>query len=405
MRRVKETSAEKKKIRRSPKRIPALEEGNLIAYQCAERPPQIKKAVPTRDWMDAANQMFPYRCLPMTIASQMGWDIINPQTFKVNWNGGDAPLDVKISWPTAKTSNLPMSHFGLGTLTFSLHHLFKTPEGVNLLVMGPPNSPKEGIYPLMGVVETDWLPATFTMNWILTRPNFDVIFEAGEPFCRIIPIPRYITEVLQPQIRMLEENPTLKQDHEKWRKHRDAFNKGLKDPHSHYVKQKWQKDYFQGGGKIWEEFEGHQTHLLQKDFEDLRPAASKGRDQVPGKDVRGVSINLPGGTLTLFIPRLENYDELVETRTNSITAMQSGATRGSLISSPAGNTPNTKSDGDGANPQRGIEELNSGTSMLPNADSISNAPKNTEGGNSNPTESSPVGESLDRESSSDTRQD
>jgi hypothetical protein len=30
------------------------------------------------------------------------------------------------------------------------------------------------ISPLDGIVETDWLEATFTMNWKLTRPNHTV---------------------------------------------------------------------------------------------------------------------------------------------------------------------------------------------------------------------------------------
>ena len=39
--------------------------------------------------------------------------------------------------------------------------------------MGPPNHVKDGIQPLVGLVETDWLPFPFTMNWHLhpARPG------------------------------------------------------------------------------------------------------------------------------------------------------------------------------------------------------------------------------------------
>ena len=36
--------------------------------------------------------------------------------------------------------------------------------------------------PLVGLIETDWLPFPFTMNWVFTRPG-RVRLEKGEPFC------------------------------------------------------------------------------------------------------------------------------------------------------------------------------------------------------------------------------
>ena len=76
------------------------------------------------------------------------------------------------------------SHFGNGTITFSFPYLFRTPPGWSMLTMGSPNHVKDGIQALAGVVETDWLPFPFTMNWLFTRPG-KVRFEKGEPFCFI----------------------------------------------------------------------------------------------------------------------------------------------------------------------------------------------------------------------------
>ena len=41
--------------------------------------------------------------------------------------------------------------------------------------------------PLEGIIETDWLPMTFTMNWMFTSPG-TVTFKAGEPFCFIMQV-------------------------------------------------------------------------------------------------------------------------------------------------------------------------------------------------------------------------
>lgn len=71
-----------------------------------------------------------------------------------------------------------------GIVTFHTGHLFRTPPGWGVWVTGPPNWPKDGIAPLTGLVETDWLPFPFTMNWQMTRPG-EVVFRKGEPFAFI----------------------------------------------------------------------------------------------------------------------------------------------------------------------------------------------------------------------------
>ena len=66
--------------------------------------------------------------------------------------------------------------------------------------MGPPNHIKDGIQPLAGLVETDWLPFPFTMNWLFTRPG-TVRFEKGEPFCFITLAQDKPLEEFEPVIR------------------------------------------------------------------------------------------------------------------------------------------------------------------------------------------------------------
>ena len=86
------------------------------------------------------------------------------------WNGRPGLDDIKIR--TLDGSTPPaISHFGSGVLTFGVACVFRTDPGWNLMAMGPPNRPKPGIQALTGVIETDWAPYSFTMNWIFTEPN------------------------------------------------------------------------------------------------------------------------------------------------------------------------------------------------------------------------------------------
>src|SRR4051812_25160904 len=40
-----------------------------------------------RDWMDATDRGYAYRCLPLLIANQGGWVIQNPTPFTAWWDG------------------------------------------------------------------------------------------------------------------------------------------------------------------------------------------------------------------------------------------------------------------------------------------------------------------------------
>jgi hypothetical protein len=168
-----------------------------------------------RDWMDASAQRFAYRCLPLVMANQSGWLIQNPTSFTASWNGGMGREDVIIEFDVTADPRI-LSNFGCGVLTFSLPYLFRTPRGINLWVKGPSNWIKDGAQALEGVVETDWSPMTFTVNWKLTRPGYPVRFERGEPMCMIVPVPRGLAESLEACREPLENNPELQKEFAIW---------------------------------------------------------------------------------------------------------------------------------------------------------------------------------------------
>ena len=131
------------------------------------------------------------------------------------------------------------------------------------------------MHPLEGIVETDWLPATFTMNWKLTRPRNTVRFERGEPICMIVPIPRGLAEQLQPKYVPLDANPELSREYREWERSRDTFNKDLSLLKSEAVQRGWQRDYMKGRTVSGQEAEEHQTRLRLREFthdaEDASP--------------------------------------------------------------------------------------------------------------------------------------
>ena len=125
-------------------------------------------------------------------------------------------------------------------------YLFRTPPGINLWVKGPSNWIKDGVQPLEGVVETDWIASTFTMNWKITRVCEWVRFEKDEPYCMLVPMPRGLAESLVPRHEQMTANPDSEAQYQTWEKSRSGFltDLGERDPEA--IKQGWQKDYFQG---------------------------------------------------------------------------------------------------------------------------------------------------------------
>ena len=114
------------------------------------------------------------------------------------------------------------------------------------MVQGPVNRPKDAVAPLSAIVETDWAPFTFTMNWMFTRANTEVTFERGEPICHIYPLKRGDLEACEPKLEPLANNAELQSQFMKWTTSRSTFIKELQEPESLARSQLWEKQYFRG---------------------------------------------------------------------------------------------------------------------------------------------------------------
>lgn len=219
----------------------------LIAYRLHDQDPMpLVPAARQRDWMDNTAQKFAYRCLPLLIANQAGWHILNTHPVKVTWTGKKATQAITVEYLEKPLRQRLSSHFGYGIVTWGLPFLFRTPPGYNLLARGPANMPKDGIAPLEGIIETDWSSATFTMNWQITRPHHPIIFEKDEPICFIVPQKRGELEAFTPEIRSIESDPELQAQFKEWQEGRLASQKQFEALDPLAPQKPWQRDYFLG---------------------------------------------------------------------------------------------------------------------------------------------------------------
>jgi hypothetical protein len=141
-----------------------------------------------------------YRCLPLAVGNMQGFVFSLPYTFTVLWNGGNKTEDLVINFhedsEPYKNMNFiyPSSEFGSGILTIHFPLTLKTPPGINLMTIAPPNFPTPGLSPMTGVVESDNLRFSFTLNIKIDLINTEIIVLANSPLAGIIPIPRYFCD-------------------------------------------------------------------------------------------------------------------------------------------------------------------------------------------------------------------
>lgn len=146
----------------------------------------------TREWLPTHS----YYCLPLVLGNQYGFIIRALHDFTVIWNGTSAPDAVTvIVTPDANTGHQHiMSHFGDGIVTVQNWFHLRTPPGVNLMTIAPPNLLMPYVMPLQAVIETDNLQRDFTFNFRVSKPHEHLVFRKGDPLGAFIPIPRYFVD-------------------------------------------------------------------------------------------------------------------------------------------------------------------------------------------------------------------
>lgn len=244
----------------------------LKAFQYGPLAPAIRPAPPDRAWMDAFQDRHAYRCLPLTISNTFGWEILSPCDLTVAWNGGEKVEDLQVTagddYPLLE--HFAKSNFSRGIVTLHTGYIFQTEPGWSLMATGPLNKPLDGLAPLTGVIETDWLPYPFTMNWQVTRPGF-FRFAKDEPFCHVFPVRQDMFEDVTLQIAEVDAEPGLRERQEAFAKRRGELM-AAQAPGANVPA--WGREYFRGTLADGFEAPRHTHKMRLPDPIDLRPPRS-----------------------------------------------------------------------------------------------------------------------------------
>lgn len=192
-----------------------------------------------RIWMDKTEGNA-YRCTPLNVANTYGWQVLCPMTLTAEWNGGPLASDIKISiidypetYNESEDFKLIATNFGHGILSFIPDFIVKTPKGVSTYVRGVPNLIANGIQPLDGVVETDWLPFTFTYNFKFIKPG-KITFEKGQSLFSFFPVERGYVEGFDTKVSDIEDYPEFEKEYRDYGNHRGRQEAGDNVDTGHY---------------------------------------------------------------------------------------------------------------------------------------------------------------------------
>jgi len=148
------------------------------------------KGNPKRNWFNAHF----YYCLPLSIGNQYGFVIESLRDFEVTWPGGEQ--DVQITFLNEDNNNKQVVKGGFGSGIITVQNMFalKTPPGINLMTIQPPNMFIPACIAMTGVIETDQIKRDFTFNIKVTVPNLKITVKKGDPLGAFIPIQRHFVD-------------------------------------------------------------------------------------------------------------------------------------------------------------------------------------------------------------------
>lgn len=145
---------------------------------------------PKRDWF---NEHF-YYCLPINIGNQYGFVIKSLIDFDAVWPGGEHDPHITIIDGSNEHKQTVKGGFGSGIITIQNRFALKTPPGINLMTIQPPNMFVPTCVAMTGVIETDQIRRDFTFNLKMTLPGHIVKVRKGDALGAFIPVPRNFVE-------------------------------------------------------------------------------------------------------------------------------------------------------------------------------------------------------------------
>lgn len=122
-------------------------------------------------------------CMPLLMANGLGYDILSPATFEVEWDG-DESKDAKVNVLDKSSHSIVDNHSAYGSFTVQAQFIPKTEEGYFLYIKGIPNI-RRPFSVMEGMIETWWNPAHFGLVCLCNHAGKFTIAK-GEPLARMI---------------------------------------------------------------------------------------------------------------------------------------------------------------------------------------------------------------------------
>ena len=178
------------------------------------------KGAVKREWF---NKHF-YYCLPLNIGNQYGFAIQSLLDFDLYWKGGESAVDISILNNDNMGKQFLKNEFYHGVVTVQNPFGLKTPPGINIMTIQPPNRYIKGCAAMTGVVETDNIRRDFTFNFKVTVPNLKIEVRKGDWLGAFIPIPRHFVDNFEVDLAakhfpidmvMKEKSESLRLSHER----------------------------------------------------------------------------------------------------------------------------------------------------------------------------------------------
>jgi len=125
-----------------------------------------------REWF---NEHF-YYCLPINIGNQYGFIIKSQRDFEMTWDGSNNKADdITFNFlDNDDSKQVIKGGFSTGVVTIQNRFSLKTPPGINIMTIQPPNMFLPGCIAMTGVIETDQIRRDFTFNFKITIPNYTI---------------------------------------------------------------------------------------------------------------------------------------------------------------------------------------------------------------------------------------
>jgi hypothetical protein len=135
-----------------------------------------------------------YYCLPLVIGNQYGFAIKSMYGFNVTMPSNSDSLIFEFDEDYDEIKQTINEHFGYGIITVTNKFLLRTPPGINIMTMQPPNYFIPGLNAMTGVVESDNIRMSFTFNIKVTLYDTKIRVNKGDLLAAFLPIPRYSVE-------------------------------------------------------------------------------------------------------------------------------------------------------------------------------------------------------------------